>query len=1111
LRAGLFVSFSIHLFSKVLSTDESSHDALVAPLLRTGSDNSFDDERGGGRRGEGGCEEGSGNHQNNHHMPQGDSLSMATTSSPIRNGSNHNNNNNNNNTMRSPSFESPHLGGASHHHHSTSSSSHHHHHHRSLSSASSSRPLMMLRSCWSRCVGIPCAADQLPAWLFAIVTHGKFTALVVLGVYLVFLIAFWLPFWLLSFVMGEWGIYALWMATVVLVGRSIIRMIAFPGASQKVIAEMEREFARYSIRMISSSCTSFMDVAGAMVSLCHAAGSAGGGRGGLGPSPGGGLLLAGMGVGAAGPRRAAPASVLYDVPIQWRRAKTYRDRVIGVYLEVLQYMYQEEPLNASAAVAAAAAATTTIITPSPTDPDLTRFGNNRMSGDIGNLSGLTPQARTDGRELLEKLKKIVQLLDKLERLAQPVLETGSMSSTQPLPPEAFTTANNLLDKSSELRDYVNSLKPGQDREDPEADESAAAAAAASEEDLTVDAVRRRFEEPNASALDTIKAGAASVLPMLDPPPHNSIFGFDVQRGCMLSRYRGSRQLWVQRPRGGGRLDVLHFPARNYGAKLPRNPRAVLYCNPNAGLIEVTAGMSLVGGNVPSADADNSANDNSWVDFYTELGMDVYVFNYAGYGRSFGASCLVKTGANAGSDYQPGVLARLSRIFKSCFFTFQPTTDTLRADGIAVAQHLLTEIGIQELVIHGESIGGVAASGTARFLSQSPSMRDKLSLLLCDRTFCNLEAVAQRLVGGWSGYAIRALAPLWNTDVAGDFLAVTCPKVVANDAADAIIFDSASLKSGIALWKEIHRGVATTNGIGLLTETPLQYRMADWENVCVNDSRYVAASLIRANAPIWPADKHVTVEEAFHFAACCKRIGKVAKPNREQRQSDEEEGNRFADALSSGISNDSLTDSSLVLEAWKVLACCDGLTGLPLGVAVKQGFDATVSWLCSCLIFGGQTLVQVAEDRRKRMGKFDQNSPLIIDAADFDGRPPNYAADESNGKMHPKPIPEVIDRVATYMEREDTAIASLSHEFQFVLGMLQYIQARLSATPTIEAARAIRNLSVTADTSVGSFLNLHCGHNNPFSKDEKRRLVDLLHRAAAMSSTASSNVTTSSTS
>lgn len=908
--------------------------------------------------------------------------------------------------MRSPSFESPHVGGGSHHHHS---SSHHHHHHRSISSSSSSssRPLIILRSCLGRCVGIPCAADQLPVWLFAIVTHGKFTALIVLGVYLVFLIAFWLPFWLLSFVMGEWGIYMLWMATVVLVGRSIIRMIAFPGASQKVIADMEREFARYSIRMISSSCTSFMDVAGAMVSMCHA-GSAGGG----GPSPGG-FLLGGAGLG--GPRRTAPASVLYDVPVQWRRAKTYRDRVIGVYLEVLQYIYQEEPSTVSTAAAAA---------PLSTDPDLTRFGNNRMSGDIGNLSGLTPQARTDGRELLEKLKKIVQLLDKLERLAQPVLETGSISSTQPLPPEAFTTANNLLDKSSELRDYVNSLKPGQDREDPEADDSAAAAAAAtSEEDLTVDAVRRRFEEPNTSALETIKAGAASVLPMLDPPPHTSIFGFDVQRGCMLSRYRGSRQLWVPRPRGGGRLDVLHFPARNYGSKLPRNPRAVLYCNPNAGLIEVTAGMSLVGGNVPSADAENSANDNSWVDFYTELGMDVYVFNYAGYGRSFGTSCFGKTGANAGSNYHPGVLARLSRIFKSCFFTFQPTTDTLRADGIAVAQHLLTEIGIQELVIHGESIGGVAASGTARFLSQSPSMRDKVSLLLCDRTFCNLEAVAQRLVGGWSGYAIRALAPLWNTDVTGDFLAATCPKVVANDSADAIIIDSASLKSGIALWKEIHRGVATTKGIGLLTETPLQYRMADWENVCVNDSRYVATSLIRANAPIWPADKHVTVEEAFHFAACCKRIGKVAKPNREQCQSDEEEGNGFADALSGGSSNESLTDSSLVLEAWKVLACCDGLTGLPLGVAVKQGFDATVSWLCSCLIFGGQSLVQVAEDRRKRMGNFDQNSPLIIDAADFDGRPPNYAADEMNGKVHPKPIPEVIDRVASYMEREDVTIAS----------------------------------------------------------------------------------------
>lgn len=151
----------------------------------------------------------------------------------------------------------------------------------------------------------------------------------------------------------------------------------------------------------------------------------------------------------------------------------------------------------------------------------------------------------------------------------------------------------------------------------------------------------------------------------------------------------------------------------------------------------------------------------------------------------------------------------------------------------MATHVLTNLGVESLIIHGESIGGVAASSTARQLSQS-SLRDKVALLICDRTFCNLEAVAQRLVGGWSGYAIRLLAPFWSTDVASDYIAASCPKVVANDSADSIIFDSASLKAGIAFWKEIYRGVSSSAGVGWMMETPLHYRMAvDYENVSVN--------------------------------------------------------------------------------------------------------------------------------------------------------------------------------------------------------------------------------------------------------------------------------------
>ena len=531
-----------------------------------------------------------------------------------------------------------------------------------------------------------------------------------------------------------------------------------------------------------------------------------------------------------------------------------------------------------------------------------------------------------------------------------------------------------------------------------------------------------MEQQNATPLDAARGALGSILPMLDPPPHTSIFGFDVQRGCMLSRYRGARQIWVRRP-SGGMIDVLHFPASNRRDQQQpdpstrlRNTKAVLYCNPNAGLIEVAAGLSFAGGNVPTADPDN-AHDDSWIDYYTELGIDVYVFNYAGYGRSYGTTACVR-GGNSGGDPYPGCLARFGRIFRNALCAFQPTPDTLRADGIAVAQYLLIDVGIQQLIVHGESIGGMAAAGTARHLTQSHSFGNKLSLLICDRTFCNLEAIAQRLVGGWTGYAIRCLTPFWNTDVAGDYLAATCPKVLASDAADVIISEASSLKSGVALWKELHRGIATTKGIGWIPETPLQYRMADWEDCCVNDSRYLPANtLFRAMPPVWPTDRHVSFEETFHFAACCKRIAKFAKAaSRASSSSSRDE--EFANALNSA------GQQPLIMQAWIVLACCDGLTGATLGVATKRGFDATVAWLCSVLVLGGQVVVERAERRLQQPpGGVQVQDGFEIIPVDFDGRPAGYQHHEQGGTvMFPKPIPAVLESLLSYLESGDDAIA-----------------------------------------------------------------------------------------
>ena len=136
---------------------------------------------------------------------------------------------------------------------------------------------------------------------------------------------------------------------------------------------------------------------------------------------------------------------------------------------------------------------------------------------------------------------------------------------------------------------------------------------------------------------------------------------------MLSRYKGARQFWVQRP-SGGMIDVLHIPAISDGCSVPRNSKAVMYCNPNAGLIEVAAGMSLAGGNV-ATDAEAVVNDSCWTDFYTNLGFDMYLFNYAGFGRSYGAGCCgIGERARSGPRVD-GAFGRIQRIFQG-FFSFR---------------------------------------------------------------------------------------------------------------------------------------------------------------------------------------------------------------------------------------------------------------------------------------------------------------------------------------------------------------------------------------------------------------------------------------------------------
>lgn len=415
------------------------------------------------------------------------------------------------------------------------------------------------------------------------------------------------------------------------------------------------------------------------------------------------------------------------------------------------------------------------------------------------------------------------------------------------------------------------------------------------------------------------------------------------------------------------------------------------------------------------------NDNycrtCWTEYYLDHGYDCYLFNYAGYGRSFGGNSWNDTSA---TEFSHGFIGALKRVLFSTFLAFKPSSESLKKDAADVARHLVDVVGVDELIIHGESIGGMAAAGAARALTATSAASKTSTILVCDRTFCNLEAVAQRLVGQWTGNAIRLLTPRWSTDVARDFLAAKCPKIVAQDCADEIIHDYSSLKSGLSFAGELTKG--QTNTVGWMMSSPMEYRVADLDSVSVGKSRISASSRQVKNPPTWPADKHVSWSEAHHFAASVRRIGKLATSAKKKMQARlGEESSAEAEGIEVSLSTDESSsqlspanipnglmqkksEEKALTKLWKVLACCDGLCGHPLGHTVKEGADCSIAWLCCALIFGPQVLAEQAEKRWRKAGAGDDRSVFVSD--DFVLHPSDDQWDDDDVPQHPIPMPVV---------------------------------------------------------------------------------------------------------
>ena len=148
-------------------------------------------------------------------------------------------------------------------------------------------------------------------------------------------------------------------------------------------------------------------------------------------------------------------------------------------------------------------------------------------------------------------------------------------------------------------------------------------------------------------------------------------------------------------------------------------KVVLFCSPNAGFYECVSQVDM---------------QKSWFGFYSNLGYDVIMYNYRGYGRSVGT----------------------------------PSPNAVKADALKVVDYIKTEIQPKMLIVHGESIGGMVACHIAK--------NNHIDALICDRTFASLDAAACRLMGNWAGASMRWCS-FWQTNVVSDFMSAKCCKLV----------------------------------------------------------------------------------------------------------------------------------------------------------------------------------------------------------------------------------------------------------------------------------------------------------------------------------------------
>ncbi|OQR83736.1 hypothetical protein ACHHYP_14320 [Achlya hypogyna] len=397
-------------------------------------------------------------------------------------------------------------------------------------------------------------------------------------------------------------------------------------------------------------------------------------------------------------------------------------------------------------------------------------------------------------------------------------------------------------------------------------------------------------EPSGTPKRTGLVGVLCELVLSRVRPLRIVASLSLMRADLMARHNG-QQVWVQGLEGN-QIDGMFVP----GVDLPldNRERTVILCNPNCALYEFHHFQS------------------DWIQFYTKLGINVFLFNYRGYGRTKG----------------------------------YPSPSANNLDGMAIAAYLRRERGITRLAIHGESIGGMVATYVAKHA-------EGIELLVADRTFANLPAVAQRLVASWAGQALSCVTR-WQTDNVTNYLDATCNKVVCCDPCDEIIADGSSLKAGIALRLELG-DLAVRTPTAALPHAPRPF-------IACAPTRY---DELQASTDVI-VGQPLTEAIVSRFALNLLSIADRAKDAMDRE---------MAPAEATAIDMDEVSHGKDIIAFWSAIASLDGHCGQTLFYAAGGGLEGIRAWTTSFVVWGpSRRLATVPVARRPQ----DFVAPLPIE-------------------------------------------------------------------------------------------------------------------------------------